>query len=286
MASSRRNAVQPATAAQQGAGKALASAQTLDALLTQDAGVGFEEAQRDAFAIPFVRILQDLSPQVKPKMSGYIKGAAPGDFFNTVTQGLSKTLRVIPCHYSQRFIEWVPRSKKGGFVAAYDALRGAQMMQTATRDQSRNVLPNGNELMDSREHYVLLVKEDGTTEGALIAMASTALKVSRRWMTTMRNATVEIAGRTINAPMFAYSYEMTTEEEANEQGSWYQWCIGSPERVINPAHYIAAKTFGAAMRAGNVKVNYDEMRDAAGAAQQQQAAPPRGGLNDIDEGGM
>lgn len=283
-----------AVAQRKGPGTDVASPADIEAMLAADSGVGFEEAGRDAFAIPFLRILQDLSPQVKPKMGGFVKGAKVGDIFNTVTKActpLDTPLRVIPCHFSQRFIEWVPRTKKGGFVAAYDAVRGAQLMQTTQRDATtgRNVLPNGNELMDSREHYVLMLNPDGTTEGALIAMASTGLKVSRRWMAQMRNSTIVIGGKSVPAPMFAFSYEMGREEEANDQGSWWTWAPQNQERVLDPDVYIAAKTFGAAMRAGAGKINYDELRDNAASQGGAQRAAPHGGLNDMDddaEGGM
>ncbi len=226
--------------------------------LAADAGRGFEEANREAFAIPFLRILQDLSPQVKKKMAGYIEGAKPGQFFNTVSQELSDTLRVIPCHYTQSFIEWTPRDEEGqGFVAAHPP--GSPIILTAVRNKkNKNVLPNGNILMDTRSHFVLIQHDDGHTEGALITMASSGIKVSRRWMSQMRAAVIEVNGRLIEPPMFAWSYLLTTEEEANEEGSWYQWVVSDRQRVTDPSTYRAAKAFGEQMKTSAVKVNYAE----------------------------
>ena len=53
----------------------------LAALLEQSKGGGFEEATVDAFATPFLVILQDLSPQTEKLMPGYIEGAKPVRFF-------------------------------------------------------------------------------------------------------------------------------------------------------------------------------------------------------------
>ncbi len=249
--------------------------------LAQDSGKGFEEASRDAFAIPFLNILQDLSPQVKKKMAGYVEGARPGQFYQTVTQGLYDQVTVIPCHFSQVFIEWIPRNKqtsgnKTGFVATYDAVEGSAKAKFAVRQEGKLVLPNGNELQDTREHYVLQILPDGSTQAALIALKSSGLKVSRRWMSQMQTATIEIAGKIIPAPMFAFSYTLGSEEEANEQGSWYQWTVSNRQRITDVEVYRRAKLFGASMAQGKVKVNYEEM------AEQRTAPGPVETPSDLD----
>lgn len=235
--------------------------QELMAELAADSGKGFEEADRDAFAIPFLTILQDLSPQTKKKMAGYIEGAKAGDIYQSVSQELAESVRVIPCHYSRVFIEWVPRAKGGGFVAAYDPLVGLQKAETATREGGSLLLPNGNELYDTRQHFVLVITDEGVASPALIAMKSTGLKVSRRWMAQMNSAVIEVNSRIIAPPMFAWSYKLGVEEEANEKGSWFVWQISDRERVGDVNLYRQAKAFGQSMRGGNVKVNYDEMQN-------------------------
>ena len=239
-------------------------ADDLAAALIENQGGGFEEATRDAFAIPFLRILQDLSPQVKSLKSEYIEGAKPGQLYNTVSKELfdANTLRIIPCHYTQCFIEWKPRDDKkgggGGFVQRYDVADGAKKMLSAVRDGSNNVLPNGNLLMDTREHYVLMLREDGTAEGALIALQSTGLKVSRQWMSQMRAARIEVKGRLIEPPMYAWSYLLGVGEEANDQGQWYQWAFTDRERVTDIMLFNKARQFGLQMKAGHAKVDYNQ----------------------------
>jgi hypothetical protein len=245
------------------AASAVAVPSKLAAKMAAAAGKGFEEATRDAFAIPFLRILQDLSPQVKKKMAGYIEGAKPGQFLNTVSQQVSNHLRVVPCYYTQTFIEWTPRDEKEGQGLVAVHAPGAPIIATATRIKGRNTLPNGNILMDTRSHFVLVVNPDGSTEGALIALASTGIKVSRRWMSQMKSSTIERSdGSLIPAPMFAYSYALTTEEEANEQGSWYQWVVGDKALVTDEHVFDAAMLFGEQMKTGAAKVNYAEAAPA------------------------
>lgn len=253
------------------------------AQIAADSGAGFEEATRDAYAVPFLRVLQDLSPQVKKKMAGYVEGAAPGMIYNTVTKEVFTALRVIPCYYSQAFIEWIPRTDKAagggnkGFVAAHPAT--TPLVHKCVREGSRNMLPNGHELQDTRQHFVLFVREDGTIDQGMIAMASTQLKVSRRWMSQMKSQLVNVGGRQIPAPMFAYSYLLASEEEANDQGSWYSWTVNDAERITDPDTYSRARAFRDSMLSGKVKVNYEEGLEDPNAHSAATDAPPR----DMDE---
>jgi hypothetical protein len=260
----------------------LVIAPDLEAELLSDAGKGFEEANRDSFAVPFLRILQDLSPQVKSKMAGFIPGAKPGMIFNTVSQEMADTVRVIPCHFSQCFIEWKPRDAAGGggggFVARHEVAKGAQLMASAVRDGGKSILQNGNELMDTREHYVLLVNPDGSAEGALIALTSAGLKISKRWMSQMRAAMIEIKGRLVAPPMFAWQYKLSAIEEANDKGQWWQWEVSDRTRVTDMGLYTKAKSLGLSMAAGHAKVDYDAL-----ATQHRESDEVPGDLgNDID----
>ena len=53
---------------------------------TEDSGSGFEEVTSSDIQIPFIRIIQALSPQLKKTDPGFIQGASQGDIFNTVTK--------------------------------------------------------------------------------------------------------------------------------------------------------------------------------------------------------
>ena len=57
----------------------------LEALFAEDSGKGFEEVTSSDLQIPFLRIIQQMSPQINKKEAGFIEGASGGDIFNTVT---------------------------------------------------------------------------------------------------------------------------------------------------------------------------------------------------------
>lgn len=233
-------------------------------MFAADAGSGFEEASASSYAIPFIQILQSGSPQCKRSDGAYIQGAEEGKFYNTVTQELydgDTGILVIPCHFTNRFIEWKTRESGGGFVAEH---MPGTTEPTTKDDKGRDVLPNGHTLVDTRNHYVLLIKPDGTFEPALITMSSTQLKKSRNWMSKMNGIKLKnAAGQFVTAPMASRIYRLTTVPEQNEKGSWFGFKTEIEAVVQDPGQYRAALEFAAAVKTGSAKAN---MAQADGAA--------------------
>lgn len=246
-----KTATQVATANQN---KALVAA----SMYEDDANTGFEEADRDAYAIPFLTILQSSSPQCKKSDGAYIKGAEEGMLYNTVSQQVYKGeegIEIIPVHYKRAFIEWKPRDSGGGFVAEHNAADGQDLLRHSVRDdKGHDMLPNGNLLSDTRSHYVIILHADGTFEPAVIAMTSTQMKKSRRWMTVMQNRKmVRADGTPFTPPMFSHKYRASTVPESNDQGSWFGWKLTTGEQLSDVNLYAAAKQFRDAIVSGEVK---------------------------------
>ena len=67
-------------------------------------GEGFSEVKTEDLAIPFLRVLADVSPQVKKRDGAYVEGAEAGMIFNTVLNEVYEAEKdgifVIPCHYN------------------------------------------------------------------------------------------------------------------------------------------------------------------------------------------
>src|SRR6266446_1920456 len=84
-----------------------------------DSGKGFETLQQQDFSAPFLVILQAMSPQCDPTNDLYLPQARMGMILNTQTTHLYQQIKVVPCRYEFRNIEWKPRSTGGGFVASY-----------------------------------------------------------------------------------------------------------------------------------------------------------------------
>ena len=90
-----------------------------DTLLSE--GTGLEETTVEDFAIPFIRVLQPMSPQLNKASGSYVDNASAGDLYNTVTNSVysgDKGIVLVPSAYVKKYIEWVPREKGGGLVNA------------------------------------------------------------------------------------------------------------------------------------------------------------------------
>src|SRR3954466_10976413 len=73
--------------------------------LEQDAGRGFSQKAEDS-VVPLIRILQDLSPQVKTRDPAYIEGAMPGDILVAATGTLfkgNKGIDVVPFAFQRHY---------------------------------------------------------------------------------------------------------------------------------------------------------------------------------------
>jgi len=76
-------------------------------------GAAFDSSEMQ---IPFIRVLQALSPQLNKKKPEYIEGAAQGDLFNTVTGehwSGEEGVTLIPCFQTTKYLEFTPRESWG-----------------------------------------------------------------------------------------------------------------------------------------------------------------------------
>jgi hypothetical protein len=244
-----------------------------------DAGQGFENTDKDSFAIPFLRILQGLSPQVNKANAEFIRGAEQGNLFNTVTKEYFKAdavenddgVNVVICHFDRKFTEWAPN--RGGFRGEHNP--SAAILSSATEridDEGKRVLvlPNGNSISDTRYHFALQVGEDGNTTPVLICMSSSGIKKSKRLMTELNSIKLKNAeGRLFSPPLFYSIVNVKTIAESNDQGDWFNYDLSVVRQLdISDADdadiYLQAKAFRDSIAKGNVKVQHDEEGESVG----------------------
>ena len=87
--------------------------------IEQFADAGFENVDSKSLALPFLKVLGQLSPQVTQGDSQFISEAKAGMIYNTVTDELydgAKGITVIPCYYKLEYIEWRDREKGNSIV--------------------------------------------------------------------------------------------------------------------------------------------------------------------------
>jgi hypothetical protein len=227
------------------------------------AGAGFSEVSTEDLAIPFLRILAQLSPQVNKREGAYVEGAEAGMIFNTVLNDVYDGvtgIQVIPCHYNRRMVEWKQRDQGGGYVDSYQP--DDPYCKTATRDErGQDVLPNGNILTNTAQFFVLLLHPELGPQRALITMSSTQLKKSRKWLSQMQSLTAKGQNGVFVLPMMSQVYNLTTVAESNDKGSWFGWEV-SRERQLDLDNendlFDMAVAFAQSVKAGEVKVKQEQ----------------------------
>ena len=233
------------------------NAVALNSMFEEDALSGFEGMNQDDFALPFLRLLTNTSPEV-----GDVEGAMPGMIYNTVTGDLydgKKGIEVVPCAYVRQYIEWAPRgSGSGAPVAMYPATSDVLSRTHREPGDNKDYLDNGNYIENTANHYVMVIRDDGTPEPALISMKSTQLKKSRKWNSMMQS--VKVAGKNglFTPPMYSQVYRLTTVAESNDKGKWFGWEVERVGPVEDASVYQAAKAFATSVNAGDVKVKHQD----------------------------
>ena len=232
------------------------------ALFGNDTAKGFENMTQEDLALPFLRILGQLSPQVTEGDAKYIASAKPGMIYNTVTSELydgKKGIRVIPCYYKKDFPEWSDRGDGPGAPVAVH-LPNSPVIQTGKRDGSKIRLPNGNYLEETASYYVMAETKTGGFTPALITMKSTQLNVSKKWNSMMK--TIQIPngnGGFAIPPMHGVVYNLSSVLQKNDKGSWYGWVVNM-ERIMGSADkslYLMSKDFNSNVSKGNVQTKAD-----------------------------
>ena len=224
--------------------------------LEQDAGAGFDGMTQEDYALPFLRLLTNTSPEV-----GEVDGAMPGMIYNSVTGELhdgNKGILVVPCAYVRQYIEWEPRgSGSGAPVHIYPATSDVLSQTHREPGDNKDYLDNGNYIENTANHYVMLVDASGVPSPALITMKSTQLKKSRKWNSMMQSVKLNGKNGLFTPPMYSQVYRLTTVAESNDKGKWYGWEIERIGPVEQPDLYKACKLFAQSVGSGDVKVKHE-----------------------------
>lgn len=241
--------------------------------LTQHAGAGLENTDRDSFAIPFLAIMQKGSPQVDKDSDERVDDAEVGDLLLTTSKEVFKDedgVDVVFCGYRRVFLRWAPESSGGGFKGEIPVDEVARMRSNGELREEDNRLyaKNGDIVRDTRIHYVLVVRDDGSYVPAVLSVSSTQIKKSKQLLTQIQSfVATDGKGRTFNPPSFGHVFHAETVAESNDKGSWRGWKFERKGFVQDANLYKAAVTFHDQVLGDAVVVNYNDADPAkAGAA--------------------
>ena len=219
-----------------------------------DANAGVENMSQEDLALPFLKVLGQLSPEVNKAHAKYKVGAEPGMIFNTVSGQFfdgAKGVEIIPVHYQRQLVEWQDRgASTGAPVAIHNA--ESDIMSKTTRDKSyKDRLPNGNYIENTANHFVLMLGNSPTT--ALISMRATQLKISRKWNSMMMGIKLQGKNGMFTPPTYSHIYKLKTTQMSNDKGTWFGWDVSKVGPIEDKSVYESAKNFAEKVSKGAVQ---------------------------------
>ena len=228
-------------------------------MFEDDAAKGLGKIGQEDLALPFLKILGQLSPEVNKRDGKYVEGAEPGMIFNSVSGELYdgvKGINVVPAFYKLEYIEWKDRGDgPGAPVAIYDSSSDI-MSKTKPDANYKDRLPSGNYIEKTASHFVIITGDSPST--ALISMKSTQLKISRKWNSMMSGIKLKGQNGLFTPASFSHIYRLKTTQMSNDKGTWFGWEVSKVGPITDQSLYQQAKTFSESISKGSVRAKHVE----------------------------
>lgn len=246
------------------------------AMAASDAGKGVSTLASDNI-VPLIYILQSLSPQVLPQKQECIKPGLNGNktavagniwFRGTkeLVDGEEEGLLVQLCHFRVVYIEWGPE-RGDGLKGRHDKRpeEATEVKDPKNPKKSAWVMPEtGNKIVETREHAVLVHREDGTLEPYIIAMSGSNHNAAKMWMTAIGRKTIPGTDG-VRAPLFGYLWRMKTVPKTNDEGDWFAWQIEDEDSFCKDvAAYKMARQLYLDFEAGTKRADTPDDAEATG----------------------
>ncbi len=234
---------------------------------------------KDDLAIPFLRVLQLLSPQVDKRNDAHVDGAQASMIIDTASKRLypaeaaegQRGVLFVPVWYTPSYVEFNLREDGGGFVRDFGP-DASVLLKTERDEKNRNITPKGTQIVYSMMYFGFLVDEDedGTPTGdftsVVLPLAGTQLKKGRLWNTFIDKFRTEYQGVQFNPPSYYNAFRLTTAYESNDQGNWFgiNWDreIATHDLPNGVSMLDQASQFRASLERGTAKAKMDEVVEA------------------------
>jgi hypothetical protein len=262
-----------------------------------DAGMGMEDVDKSEFKVPFLRILQPLSPQVKPLAEGGIPGAQASMIFDTGSGRFwdgKEGLEFIPVHRDHNYVEYIPRNLGGGFVGIHAVddplvleLRAKQgrfgRLSTTTKRDNNGLPLDGTEVSETFYLYGLSIDKDGFAQRVIVPFVSTQIRKYQSFMSRQMSikyvnprSTDEAPLPPVQPPLWAHRWRLTTIFEKNKKGEFYGWVLTlaakkpdgteePPTKSLIPRSdplYAEGRSFYDLLQEGKAKADYTKAEGA------------------------
>lgn len=238
-----------------------------------DAGGGFGNQTNADILIPFLSVLQALSPQCEDEDSTCKPGMIHNSATNEAVSGKTGIL-FVPAYTQHVFCEWTPRDEGGGLVAQHEPDSAAVKAAIAHSGTSFGKIRSeqGTDFVETFNVFGVECDEESALGMALISLSSTKIKPYRQWMSRLRRCTVQTANGKVIPPIFAHLTRITTVVEKRDKGTSYNIVFSAANdgdllasllRRDDP-RFIAAKECMVLVQQGKAKAETATNEDADG----------------------
>ena len=234
-------------------------------------GAGREEMTKDDYTLPFLQLLQDLSPSVQSRQN------KAGEIFHSATKEVfsgEEGITFIPVYVSREFIEWVPRKRGGGLVGRHrpssEVVFKAKQRQIELSHAWNEIYagdsdnPNTrNELVETGSIYGLVIREDGSTTRVVIPCKATHLSAYKNF----NSMCGDLPG---DPPLFALRIILRTVKESRTAGDSYNWGMSfdgnTPNEYImneDDELFMKGAQFYESIKEGSVKFDHAKTSESS-----------------------
>ena len=205
---------------------------TLPAEMLEDLEGFGADFSSDEVTLPFIRIVQKMSPYLVEGDGNYIEGCKAGQLVHTVNNQSFDELMIIPLRFEHLKIQWRMREQGGGLVQVFKPTDPD--LPATHKVENQNVVNDdpATVLEDTLQYVCKVLTADCEDMGmAVVSCSKSQLKYARRWNVQLQSKKLQLSnGRVIRAPLFSHMYPLTTiQETSNKNGmtqSWHSFKFG------------------------------------------------------------
>lgn len=207
------------------------------AKMTEQSGIGLSEDMSD-YLIPYIYVLQPLSPQVLARNEQQIPGAEPGDIWLKGSEDpIHKEMWFQPCIFWREWVLWVPRAKGGGIAGRAPGIDENRPPEGATRyvdPENPNApkwkSPDGNDWVFTRYFGGnVWAGEDTEPQPYVMSLSSTGHTFAKDWWNKIQRRRDKRLPPDKKPPIWGSIYHIITKPKSNNRGEWYMFEIDDAE---------------------------------------------------------
>lgn len=206
---------------------------------------GNEGMSQDDVIIPRLEVVQSLSACRKKNDPAYIEGADEGMLYNSVTRELyGESCFVVPVVFRKVYLLWQDLAQGGGFGGSFNS------REEAESERSKKDKPDSWEVVDTHEHYCLIIGNDKSVTPIVMSMAKSKMKVSKKW-----NSLISLNG----GDRFSRVYKVNGVADKNSANQDFYNVAVSNAGFVTKDLYEKAEKFFEQYNKGGIKTdnNYD-----------------------------